>query len=236
MQWTRPVSLSAANEQASPWGPADRAVSQFRQLCEIADRDRSLTDTLKKVLKLSKGWETAREHVYKAVGTDNRMRCATLPDSAEPLQLSIRAAGELQQPFLCAFCRWSECRNGRSGWGLTAQQLFGLLQSWVPMMRRAPLQVLVPRGCGGGAAAQVQHGHGGPGVGGRPPRARAAPAAGAGALHVRRSTMTLCCGGACGTMKRMALRQPADPLSWLLLVAVLIRRLLIVLAPAAASG
>ena len=54
----------------------ERAVSQFRELCEIADRDRSLTDTLKKVLKLSKGWETAREHVYKAVGTDNRMRCA----------------------------------------------------------------------------------------------------------------------------------------------------------------
>jgi hypothetical protein len=54
-------------------------VSQFRELCEIADRDRSLTDTLKKVLKLSKGWETAREHVYKAVDTDNRMRCARLP-------------------------------------------------------------------------------------------------------------------------------------------------------------
>ena len=51
-------------------------MSQFRQLCEIADRDRSLTDTLKKVLKLSKGWETAREHVYKAVSTDSRMRCA----------------------------------------------------------------------------------------------------------------------------------------------------------------
>ena len=53
-------------------------MSQFRQLCEIADRDRSLTDTLKKVLKLSKGWETAREHVYKAVSTDNRMRCDLL--------------------------------------------------------------------------------------------------------------------------------------------------------------
>ena len=54
------------------------AVSQFRELCEIADRDRALTETLKKVLKLSKGWETAREHVYKAVDTDNRMRCAGL--------------------------------------------------------------------------------------------------------------------------------------------------------------
>ncbi len=62
-----------------------RAVSQFRQLCEIADRDRSLTDTLKKVLKLSKGWETAREHVYKAVGTDNRMRCDSLPARPHPL-------------------------------------------------------------------------------------------------------------------------------------------------------
>ena len=64
------------------------AVSQFRELCEIADRDRSLTDTLKKVLKLSKGWETAREHVYKAVDTDNRMRCARLPARKAPWVLS----------------------------------------------------------------------------------------------------------------------------------------------------
>ena len=67
-----------------------RAVSQFRQLCEVADRDRSLTDTLKKVLKLSKGWETAREHVYKAVGTDNRMRCALLLTCQHPLTALLR--------------------------------------------------------------------------------------------------------------------------------------------------
>ena len=50
------------------------AVGQFKDLIELADRDRVLCDTLKKVLKLTKGWDAAREHAMSAVGTDNQMR------------------------------------------------------------------------------------------------------------------------------------------------------------------
>ncbi|KAK9790768.1 hypothetical protein WJX73_001816 [Symbiochloris irregularis] len=49
-------------------------VGQFKDLIELADRDRVLCDTLKKVLKLTKGWDAAREHAMSAVGTDNQMR------------------------------------------------------------------------------------------------------------------------------------------------------------------
>ena len=49
-------------------------VGQFKDLIEMAERDRVLCDTLKKVLKLTKGWDAAREHAMAAVGTDNQMR------------------------------------------------------------------------------------------------------------------------------------------------------------------
>lgn len=49
-------------------------MGQFKDLIELADRDRVLCDTLKKVLKLTKGWDAAREHAMSAVGTDNQMR------------------------------------------------------------------------------------------------------------------------------------------------------------------
>lgn len=40
-----------------------------------------LCDTLKKVLKLTKGWDAAREHALSAVNTDNRMRIWYKDDS-----------------------------------------------------------------------------------------------------------------------------------------------------------
>ena len=57
------------------------AVGQFRDLIREADRDRMLCDTLKKVLKLTKGWDAAREHALSAVNTDNRMRIWYKDDS-----------------------------------------------------------------------------------------------------------------------------------------------------------
>ena len=77
----------------------DIAVYQFKELCETADRDRALTDILKKVLKLSKGWETARDHAYAAVDTDNRMRF-WLPEGGGPGLLLKCALGtaDLESP------------------------------------------------------------------------------------------------------------------------------------------
>ena len=56
-------------------------MGQFRDLIREADRDRMLCDTLKKVLKLTKGWDAAREHALSAVNTDNRMRIWYKDDS-----------------------------------------------------------------------------------------------------------------------------------------------------------
>ncbi|KAK9825131.1 hypothetical protein WJX81_002021 [Elliptochloris bilobata] len=49
-------------------------VGQFREVVEAAEKDKPLCETLKKVLKLTKGWELARDHAMTAVGTDNQMR------------------------------------------------------------------------------------------------------------------------------------------------------------------
>lgn len=40
----------------------------------MAERDPQLCETLKKVLKLTRGWEVARDHAMMAVSTDNQMR------------------------------------------------------------------------------------------------------------------------------------------------------------------
>lgn len=50
------------------------AVGQFRDIVEVAEKDPQLCETLKKVLKLTRGWEIARDHARTAVSSDNRMR------------------------------------------------------------------------------------------------------------------------------------------------------------------
>ena len=40
----------------------------------MAEQDPQLCETLKKVLKLTRGWEVARDHAMMAVSTDNQMR------------------------------------------------------------------------------------------------------------------------------------------------------------------
>ena len=56
-------------------GWATAAVGQFKELVESSERDVQLQETLRKVLNFTaKGWEAARQHALRAVGTDNRMR------------------------------------------------------------------------------------------------------------------------------------------------------------------
>lgn len=41
---------------------------------ETAERNKALRETLKQVLRLTKGWDVARDHVRKAVETDMQLR------------------------------------------------------------------------------------------------------------------------------------------------------------------
>lgn len=50
------------------------AVGQFRDLVETAERNKALRETLKQVLRLTKGWDIARDHVRRAVETDVQLR------------------------------------------------------------------------------------------------------------------------------------------------------------------
>ncbi|KAK9806750.1 hypothetical protein WJX72_001396 [[Myrmecia] bisecta] len=49
-------------------------VGQFKELVIMAEQDRPLCEALKRVLKLTRGWELARDHALMAVDTDNQMR------------------------------------------------------------------------------------------------------------------------------------------------------------------
>ncbi len=49
-------------------------MGQFKRLALWAERDRGMCEQLKKVLKLTKGWELARDHALHAVSNDNQMR------------------------------------------------------------------------------------------------------------------------------------------------------------------
>lgn len=60
------------------------AVGQFKELVESSERDVQLQETLRKVLNFTaKGWEAARQHALRAVGTDNRMRIWCADDSMD---------------------------------------------------------------------------------------------------------------------------------------------------------
>jgi hypothetical protein len=49
-------------------------VGEFRELVELAESSNSLKDTLKNVLRCTKMWDVARDHVRKAVSTDVQLR------------------------------------------------------------------------------------------------------------------------------------------------------------------
>ena len=72
-------------------------VGQFRDLAEAVAADPELTDALKRVLKLTKGWEAACEHAAQAVEDDSRARVFYVNSSGEegnPSSSAAAAAGE----------------------------------------------------------------------------------------------------------------------------------------------
>ena len=58
---------------------------------EVAEKDPQLCETLKKVLKLTRGWEIARDHARTAVTSDNRMRvwCPQSSSQGSPPQSGL---------------------------------------------------------------------------------------------------------------------------------------------------
>jgi hypothetical protein len=66
-------------------------VGQFRELVETAERNKPLRETLKQVLRLTKMWDVARDHVRKAVHTDVQLRVYH-PDGREDVGLVYKCA------------------------------------------------------------------------------------------------------------------------------------------------
>ena len=76
-----------------------RAVGQFRALTEWAEQDKAVCETLKRVLKLTRGWDVARDHARMAVGTDSRMRLWYAADGQSGLLYKCNLGSvELDQP------------------------------------------------------------------------------------------------------------------------------------------
>ncbi|KFM24945.1 hypothetical protein F751_1824 [Auxenochlorella protothecoides] len=66
-------------------------VGQFRELVELAEGNKPLRETLKQVLRLTKGWDVARDHVRRCVDTDERLRVFH-PDGRTDVGLAFRCA------------------------------------------------------------------------------------------------------------------------------------------------
>jgi hypothetical protein len=75
-------------------------VGQFKDVVEVAEKDPQLCETLKKVLKLTRGWEIARDHVRMAVSSDNQMRIWTAagPDEGGLLYKCNLGSVDLEHP------------------------------------------------------------------------------------------------------------------------------------------
>ena len=61
-------------------------VGEFKELVELAESNRALKETLKHVLRLTKMWDVARDHVRRAVTTDTQLRVYH-PDNREDVGL-----------------------------------------------------------------------------------------------------------------------------------------------------
>jgi hypothetical protein len=66
-----------------PMGAVE-TVGEFKSLVEWASQDNARLMTMKKVLKLTKGWEEARDHAAMAVRDDSLLRAWYLPKSLQP--------------------------------------------------------------------------------------------------------------------------------------------------------
>ena len=64
-------------------------VGEFKELVELAEGNRALKETLKHVLRLTKMWDVARDHVRRAVITDQQLRVYH-PDNREDVGLVYR--------------------------------------------------------------------------------------------------------------------------------------------------
>ena len=74
-------------------------MGQFKALTEWAEQDKAVCETLKRVLKLTRGWDVARDHARMAVGTDSRMRLWYAADGQSGLLYKCNLGSvELDQP------------------------------------------------------------------------------------------------------------------------------------------
>ena len=64
-------------------------VGEFKELVELAEGNRPLKETLKHVLRLTKMWDVARDHVRRAVITDQQLRVYH-PDNRDDVGLVYR--------------------------------------------------------------------------------------------------------------------------------------------------
>ena len=126
-------------------------VGQFRELVDTAERNKPLRETLKQVLRLTKMWDVARDHVRKAVHTDVQLRVYH-PDNRDDVGLVYKCASfnvvDINRPVGLLRRRQENSKPG--------QQLVDIIwlaldiNSWPEAVRR-----IVPRA----ASAWWQEGH-----------------------------------------------------------------------------
>ncbi len=63
-----------------------------------ADKDRALCETLKKVLKLTKGWDAAKEHAMQAVTSDHQLRIWSQEPSSGLIFKTLRGVVDIEKP------------------------------------------------------------------------------------------------------------------------------------------
>ena len=74
------------------------AVGEFRELCMWADKDRALCETLKKVLKLTKGWDAAKEHAMQAVTSDHLLRIWSQEPNSGLIFKTLMGVVDIEKP------------------------------------------------------------------------------------------------------------------------------------------
>ncbi|CAL8462805.1 g2338 [Coccomyxa elongata] len=73
-------------------------VGEFRELCMWADKDRALCETLKKVLKLTKGWDAAKEHAMQAVTSDHQLRIWSQEPNSGLIFKTLMGVVDIEKP------------------------------------------------------------------------------------------------------------------------------------------
>lgn len=63
-----------------------------------ADKDRALCETLKKVLKLTKGWDAAKEHAMQAVTSDHQLRIWSQEPNSGLIFKTLMGVVDIEKP------------------------------------------------------------------------------------------------------------------------------------------